>query len=148
MTDLNNRKQIAAIDKASALGSIEQLPEQCEQALNECNEITLPDDYPTVSHVIVTGMGASWLGAHIMQGLLADRLTRPLLVLHDYQMPEFVSAKSLVIASSYSGTTADMPVSTIQLIARDWAWVIQLWRRWSYFQKLVSYQSRLRKLLT
>ena len=107
MTDLNNRQQISAIDKANALGSIEQLPEQCEQALKECSEITLPDEYPTVSHVVVTGMGASWLGAHIMQGLLADRLTRPLLVLHDYQVPEFVSAKTLVIASSYSGTTEE-----------------------------------------
>lgn len=107
MINLTNRDQLLQIDKSGALLSTEQLPDQIEQAWKEASSIKLPHEYQSVDKVIVCGMGASWLGAHIMQGLFADKLTVPILVVHDYQLPLFVNQNSLVIASSYSGTTEE-----------------------------------------
>ncbi len=107
MTNLDNREEVLKIDKGGALSSIEQLPQQCEQAWDEAQAITLPPQYKNVTNVVVCGMGASWLGAHIMQGLLTERLTVPLLITHDYRLPGFVNHSSLVITSSYSGTTEE-----------------------------------------
>lgn len=107
MTDLNDRKALLAIDKNNAIGSIEQLPQQIQQAWDEVNQLSLPKEYKDVDNAIVCGMGASWLGGHIMQGLLADDLKIPLSVCHDYHLPQWVNEKTLVIASSYSGTTEE-----------------------------------------
>lgn len=107
MQDLSNRQELLKLDISGALSTIEQLPDQITQAWRETNEISFPADYKEVQNIVVCGMGASWLGAHIMQGLLADRLTIPLIVCHDYHLPAFVNEQSLVITSSYSGTTEE-----------------------------------------
>lgn len=107
MQNLDDRKKLLEIDKSNALLSIEQLPQQCEQAWKETNALTLPEKYTKINSIVVCGMGASWLGAHIMQGLLSQELKVPLLVTHDYTLPQFVNKSTLVIASSYSGTTEE-----------------------------------------
>ena len=107
MVNLTDRQTLLTIDKSGALLSTEQLPDQIQQAWSEANGLELPDVYKNVDKVVVCGMGASWLGAHIMQGLLADQLTVPIVVAHDYELPKFVNSNSLVIASSYSGTTEE-----------------------------------------
>jgi len=118
MTNLNSRAELLKIDKSNALGSIEQLPDQIQQAWAEVNAISLPESYSNVENIIVCGMGASWLGAHILQGLMVDRLTKPLIVVHDYELPRFVTNNSLVIASSYSGTTEETITSLEEAKAR------------------------------
>ena len=107
MIDLNNRSELLKLDTTGAIDSIEQLPAQCEQAWREVNQIVLPENYTQVQNVVVCGMGGSWLGTHIIQCLFTEQLRTPLIVSHDYQIPAFVNEKTLVIASSYSGTTEE-----------------------------------------
>lgn len=107
MINLNDRAALAQIDTKNGLGSIEQLPQQIEQSWIEASKISLPDEYKNIQNVVVAGMGASWLGAHIMQGLFSDSLKVPLLVCHDYILPKYVNEYTLFIASSYSGTTEE-----------------------------------------
>lgn len=107
MIDLTDRQALQVIDKSGALLSTERLPDQMQQAWKEASLLELPSAYKNVDKVVVCGMGASWLGAHIMQGLLADQLAVPIVVTHDYELPKFVNSNSLVIASSYSGTTEE-----------------------------------------
>lgn len=107
MKQLDDRKNFAKLDSNDGLSSIEQLPQQCEQAWTETQLLEIPEIYKQSQNVVVCGMGASWIGAHIIQGLLEDQLTLPLIVNHDYRVPQFVSEKSLVIASSYSGSTEE-----------------------------------------
>lgn len=95
------------IDTNHGLASIEALYKQCEQAWNEATKIELPKEYKHVNNIIVCGMGASWIGAHIIQSFFADELIIPLTILHDYQLPAYVGKKTLIIASSYSGTTEE-----------------------------------------
>ena len=105
--NLSDRQQIAALDQSDALASIEQLPLQIETAWKETAKIQLPGPYREVNQIVVCGMGASWLGAHIIQNLFLGTLKAPLVISHDYEIPDFVNEKTLVIASSYSGTTEE-----------------------------------------
>jgi glucose/mannose-6-phosphate isomerase len=107
MIDVTDRKQLGKIDKNGAIDSIEQLPQQMIQAWKEVSAIKLPASYKNFSNVFVCGMGASWLGTHIIQGLMIDRLRIPVLVGHDYVLPGYVGKDTLLIASSYSGTTEE-----------------------------------------
>ena len=43
----------------------------------------------------------------------------PLIVLHDYNLPEFVDENSLVILSSYSGTTEEVLATAQQAAAKQ-----------------------------
>ncbi len=58
-------------------------------------------------HVILTGLGGSGIGGSIVQHYTAGIIKLPFIVNKDYSLPAFVSAKSLVIVSSYSGNTEE-----------------------------------------
>src|ERR1044071_5710283 len=59
------------------------------------------------TNVILTGLGGSGIGGSIVQNFVFDKLKIPFIVNKDYFLPSFVSAKSLVIVSSYSGNTEE-----------------------------------------
>ena len=59
------------------------------------------------SNVILTGLGGSGIGGSIVQNYVFDKLKIPFIVNKDYFLPAFVSSKSLVIVSSYSGNTEE-----------------------------------------
>jgi glucose/mannose-6-phosphate isomerase len=52
-------------------------------------------------------MGGSVLGTHVIQTLYKDHLQVPVVIAPDYTVPSFVNEETLVIASSYSGTTEE-----------------------------------------
>lgn len=95
------------IDTQHALETIKLLASQCEQAWKEASHIDLPASYKEVTAIVVTGMGASWIGAHIIQNVFKNELKIPFIIVHDYSLPAFVNENTLVIASSYSGTTEE-----------------------------------------
>lgn len=107
-----NRKQLISNDTQHALETIELLPKQCEQAWKEAAKIEFPNAYKEVTAIVVSGMGASWIGADIVQNVFKSTLTLPLHVVHTYHLPAFVGASTLFIASSYSGTTEET-ISTL-----------------------------------
>ena len=59
------------------------------------------------NNVIVTGLGGSGIGGSIVQNYVFDKLKIPFLVNKGYELPAFVSKKSLVIVCSYSGNTEE-----------------------------------------
>lgn len=104
---LDSRDEIKKLDLENVLGSIEQLPEQIEQVWSERDTIKVDGDYSNVHNIVVSGMGGSGLGAHVIKTLYKDQLHCPLELVHDYTLPEFVNEHSLVVLSSYSGTTEE-----------------------------------------
>lgn len=104
---LDNPGEIKKIDKANVYGSIEALPEQCLHAWEDVEKIKIPSDYRDFKNIIVCGMGGSSLGAHVIQALFEDKLKIPLILSRDYHLPAFVDKDTLVILSSYSGTTEE-----------------------------------------
>jgi len=104
---LDNREQIVAIDTHNALGSIEMLASQVQQIWELSQQLQFATHYQDVANVVVAGMGGSILGTHVIQTVFKDELKVPVLIVPDYEMPSFVNEKTLVIASSYSGTTEE-----------------------------------------
>ncbi|PJE67046.1 bifunctional phosphoglucose/phosphomannose isomerase, partial [Candidatus Shapirobacteria bacterium CG10_big_fil_rev_8_21_14_0_10_36_6] len=56
---LDSREKIRAIDKSNLLGSVEALPDQIQDAWEQTKSLVFPNTFPTVSNIIVSGMGGS-----------------------------------------------------------------------------------------
>lgn len=104
---LDSRDQIKKLDKSNMLGDIESLPNQIQDAWEQTESLTFPDTYPSVKNIIVSGMGGSNLGALVIKRLFKDELTLPIEIYPHYHLPGYASSDSLVILSSYSGTTEE-----------------------------------------
>ncbi len=100
-------QQIKKLDKLNLLGSIELLGKQCEQAWREIKKIRVPKSYRQVENIVISGMGGSALGAHIVQTFFADQLRVPLEIVRSYSLPNYVGPRTLLILSSYSGNTEE-----------------------------------------
>lgn len=100
-------QQIKKLDKANLLASIELLGKQCVEAWREVKKIKIPANYHDVENIVISGMGGSALGGHLIRSLFADQLKRPIEIVRGYSMPAYVGPKTLVILSSYSGNTEE-----------------------------------------
>lgn len=123
MTILDSRDQIAAVDQSNVLGSVEKLPDQCLHAWQQGKSLQVPDEYKSVTNVVMAGMGGSGLGARVIESVYADQLKIPLVRVNGYSLPGFVDQNSLVFCSSYSGTTEETISNAKQAIERKAKWM-------------------------
>src|SRR5438105_7401174 len=107
MIDLNNPGQIKKIDPQNTLGSTELMAKQCETAWQQVNALTVPK-LENIANVVFCGMGASVYGALVLRSLLGRNLPFPTEVISDYFLPDYVGKNSLVVLTSYSGTTEEV----------------------------------------
>lgn len=104
---LDNIKKIKKYDPNQVLESIAALPKQCVQTWEEVKQVKIPEHYQEADKIIVCGMGGSALGIHIIENLFADELKAPVIVVRGYNLPKYADDKSLIVLSSYSGTTEE-----------------------------------------
>ena len=104
---LDLREKINAIDKTGLLSSVESLPDQIQDAWEQTQNLVFPDTFPNISNIIVSGMGGSSLGAQVIKRLFKDELSVPIEIYPHYHLPGYAGKNSLVILSSYSGTTEE-----------------------------------------
>lgn len=105
MTDiLDNSNVIAQRDPEGALAIIAK---QFEQTRFDAKVWNPENDNRDITSVVVTGMGGSALAALIVKVLLSKELTIPFDIIRGYDLPGYVNANTLVIASSYSGNTEE-----------------------------------------
>lgn len=104
---LDSREKIKAIDKSGLLSSVESLPDQIQDAWEQTQNLVFPDTFPSISNIIVSGMGGSSLGALVIKRLFKDELAVPIEIYPHYHLPGYTNKDSLVILSSYSGTTEE-----------------------------------------
>lgn len=60
-----------------------------------------------IHNVLICGLGGSGIGGTILNDLVCDQIKVPVCATKDYNIPNFVSQNTLVIASSYSGNTEE-----------------------------------------
>ncbi len=94
-------------DPEGMLARIKEMPWQCQQAWQMAMDFALPPGYAAVDNVVILGMGGSAIGGGLVGGLVASEARVPVLIQRDYHLPAFVDARTLVIASSYSGDTEE-----------------------------------------
>ena len=104
---LEDVNKIVALDSANLLSGITALPEQLEDTWQAVSKIVVnnPD---SIKNIVVAGMGGSGLGADIAISSLSDQLLKPVQVVHGYQLPNYISADTLVVLASFSGTTEEI----------------------------------------
>ena len=93
------------------IDSIDGLGKQLAQAWKESQAITIPESYKNVSAIVVCGMGGSRFPALIIKELFKKHLKVPIEIQDNYFPPAWVGENTLVILSSYSGTTEEVLAS-------------------------------------
>ncbi len=114
---LNSREKIKKLDTQNMLGSLELLGKQVEQ-ITSGKRFTLPKAYANIKNVIVLGMGGSTLGSHVIKALYANSLQVPVDIINGYHVPASASKDTLVIVSSYSGTTEEPVAAGKEALAK------------------------------
>lgn len=108
MKDFSNREEIKRLDPQDTYASTEILPEQLETAWNEVNSLDLPHDMAGIKNIVFCGMGASIYGALAIQTLQGPEMPYPSEIVTDYHLPLYVDQHTLVVLTSYSGTTEEV----------------------------------------
>jgi len=64
-------------------------------------------DVSHINKVLACGLGGSGIGAKLLASMVSADLKMPFEVCHDYDIPSYTDARTLVIISSYSGNTEE-----------------------------------------
>ncbi len=119
MINLDEKESVLTIQGGDAvLRSVDALPQQLEQSFNEIQGLELPNEFKQVKNVVVCGMGGSRFPAYILKELFKRQLTVPYLLNDNYQLPGFINSDSLVVLSSYSGTTEEVLANAKQALTK------------------------------
>lgn len=107
----------SVIDTMSVLDAVRSLPEQFENAVSQ-DPPQVPTSPVDVANVVVAGMGGSGVGADLAHALCLRYADVPVLVAKSDECPAFVDERTLVIATSFSGDTAEVNTLMAQAIDR------------------------------
>lgn len=108
MIDLHNLEEIKKLDPKNVFGSTEMFANQCEQIWKDGQKLNFPSEYNDVENIVICGMGGSAYGGHVAFSLFKNELKIPLYVNSDYHLPAFVNERTLIILTSYSGSTEEV----------------------------------------
>jgi glucose/mannose-6-phosphate isomerase len=103
-----NEKTLKKLDSQNVLGSIALIHKQAEQAWSESRKIKIPAVYSRVKRIVVAGMGGSAIGPHVVRSVLYDKFFVPMQIINGYNLPAYTDEETLVLLSSYSGTTEEV----------------------------------------
>lgn len=109
MSDLDDIKAIKKIDNRQVMASLMALHLQCEQAWQESSNIDFPAFFQEADNIVIAGMGGSSYGVRIVKSLYDSTASSkvPISLSNNYHLPGYVNSRTLVILSSYSGTTQE-----------------------------------------
>lgn len=109
MIDLKNPKTFSHLDPKNVFGSTEMFTDQLRQITDEYYSIDFySPEYKSTKNIVICGMGGSAYGGHIALSLFTNELKIPLVLNSDYHLPGFVNEETLVMLTSYSGTTEEV----------------------------------------
>lgn len=108
---MNNLDDISAMNKADpsgVLASTGMFLDQCTAGWEESQKVVFPEVYKKVRNIVVAGMGGSRFTPKTIGALFRKKITVPYEICEDYSLPGYVNGESLVILSSYSGSTEEV----------------------------------------
>lgn len=94
-------------------------PQQLTQAWEDIESLEIPGEFASVKNIVFTGMGGSALGARIVKAYAKDLLEVPFEIYTEYGLPKYADEDTLVIASSYSGTTEETLTNANEALERN-----------------------------
>lgn len=104
--NLDDLRALAQVDPHDARRALAEFPAQCRAARTLAAVPPLSVGRPRV--VVVAGMGGSAASGDLLAACAGDAVDVPILVHRGYGLPALAGPDALVIASSYSGDTAEV----------------------------------------
>lgn len=111
MIDLSNLSEIKKLDPKNVYGSTELFVKQCEQIHEQIKDFEPSinsSDLHGLNNLVICGMGGSLYGGYVAMSLFKDKLSLPIYLNNDYSLPLFVDCNTLVLLTSYSGSTEEI----------------------------------------
>jgi glucose/mannose-6-phosphate isomerase len=87
--------------------SVFALPDQCLQGWKESRQLAFPKSYRECEHIVFAGTGGSAYGAEIVSAWGRLHLRVPSVVISSGALPVWANKKTLVVVTSYSGSTEE-----------------------------------------
>jgi len=104
--------------KNGVYSSILSIADQVEQSFSEIYSLNLPKKYFSAKNIVIAGMGGSALGGRVVDSIIPQRVRVPIEVFTEFYIPNYVNKETLVIISSYSGSTAETINDAYEAIKR------------------------------
>lgn len=95
-------------ENQQVLDSIHKFPDQLEQVWHDSQRLILPPSYLQCRNIAFCGMGGSLFGGRVVSSLFQGRIKFPINLINDYELPVYVGEETLLILSTYSGTTEEV----------------------------------------
>ena len=109
MPNLDNKEAIIKSQGGeNVIKSVNFLKDQLSQSFSEALAITYPSQHKNAKRIVICGMGGSRFPSLIISKLFKDKFKIPYEIVDDYLLPGYVDNETLVILSSYSGTTEEV----------------------------------------
>src|SRR5581483_3691847 len=89
MVDLDDPAQLGRQDPGGMAARIAELPQAVSTAWQATQAFPLPDDFRSVSSVVLTGMGGSAIGGDLVRSLADAESSVPIVVQRGYDLPAF-----------------------------------------------------------
>ncbi|MCM8801356.1 MAG: bifunctional phosphoglucose/phosphomannose isomerase [Candidatus Omnitrophica bacterium] len=102
-----NLNNIKTRDKSNMLGLLLDFPLQCQLAKQLYKSARILFKEHSFNKVIFLGMGGSAGGADLIKSYLYFESKIPMIVLREYDLPNYVDSSTLVFVCSYSGDTEE-----------------------------------------
>lgn len=91
---------------------------QCREAISIAEAFSTGPELGKVGQVVVCGLGGSAIAGDLVERLTLDRISVPLYVNRQYELPAWVGERTLVVLSSYSGNTEETVSAFQQALSR------------------------------
>ncbi len=98
---------IQRYDKSNMRSLLVSFPAQVREAIGIGKKANVRLNSARLRNIVLTGLGGSAIGGDLLRSYLAEELAIPFIVNRHYFLPAFVDNGSLVIVSSYSGSTEE-----------------------------------------
>lgn len=89
------------------IAHIENFTNQIEDGIKLASNVLVQEPENDIFNIVICGMGGSGIGGSIVKSILQDELEIPVLLVKTYDLPNFVNPNTLVICSSFSGSTEE-----------------------------------------
>ncbi len=104
---LDRPSKIRALDPLDMLQHVMDVPYHCQDARYRVLGRPPRLKVSSIDHLLISGLGGSAIGGDTLRSYLSKTGSLPVTVNRDYEIPAWVSKKTLVICSSYSGNTEE-----------------------------------------
>jgi len=111
---LDRPSSYVSTSRRLVIGSLERFADQCREGFAGGRRVRFPSLYRSVDSIVVAGMGGSALGSDVIRSVYGPTLNVPLTIINDYHLPGWVGRRTLVLLSSYSGTTEETLAAAVE----------------------------------